>query len=490
VWNLSNNLVIPSDNTISFYTALVTQVADKRDEGFPTAITDYWGRALSYHLVNNTYPNEGEGTTFSDIRNTSNFVSAAYPFPLIVADEREPGELLIYQNTTLFEINPYEFGSWDPRVGAFIPIDILGTNLTNGVSTQTNNNCTFGFENFGWCVGTSSTLFNGLFNELITSDGSSIIKDALGSILGDVSSDQNDVSVVPNPFQGWTPQFVQDLPSIGTYTNITLVDGGEDDQNLPINNLLQPARALDFILAFDSSADTTDWPNGTAIHETFLRYQNNAEYNYIPMAKIPDQNTFINRGLNTRPTFFGCNSTTDVINAATAANGTKAPIIAYIANYPWTYLSNTSTYQLEYELDQVQQILDNSVEIATLGGSSSGSLYWPTCLACASLQRSFERTNTVRPSVCDECFTSYCWDGVTNTTTPAVYSPAVGTPQFVTSNGTLQTAPPSTGGNGSDASESSATGGGSSSDGASHLLLPILATITMGAIASALLLQL
>jgi lysophospholipase len=486
-WNLSENLILPADNTISYFTSIVSQVGDKRDEGFPTGITDYWGRALSYHLLNTTYPNHGEGSTFSDIRNTSNFMSAAYPFPLIVADEREAGELLIDRNTTLFEFNPYEFGSWDPRVAAFVPIDILGTNLTNGTSTQTGGNCTFGFDNFGWSVGTSSTLFNGLYNELITSGGDSIIQSALEAVLKAVSSDQNDVSVLPNPFNGWDTGLPQS--TISGLDEITLVDGGEDNQNLPINNLLQPARAMDFILAIDSSADTTDWPNGTAIRETFLRYQDSPQFNYIPMPTIPSENTFINRGLNTRPTFFGCNATSDTINTATAANGTKAPIIAYVANYPWAVLSNTSTYQLEYNMSQVQQILDNSVKIATLGGVSNGSVYWPTCLACASLERSFERTNTPRPSVCNDCFDAYCWDGVTNDTTPsATYSPAIGIPEWVTSQGQVQAAPPSTGGNGSDVG----SGVSGSSDGSDHSFeaLPAFVSLSIALFSSALLLHL
>lgn len=99
VYNLESNLVIPSDGKVSFYADLISDVKDKRDEGFPTAITDYWGRALSYHLLNQTmYPNEGQATTWSDIVNVTNFQNAAYPFPVVIADQREPGEVLIYQN--------------------------------------------------------------------------------------------------------------------------------------------------------------------------------------------------------------------------------------------------------------------------------------------------------------------------------------------------------------------------------------------------------
>lgn len=462
-WNLPTNLVVPQDGKVSFYADIVADVAAKRIEGYPTGIVDYWGRALSYHLVNSTYPEEGQGTTFGDIRNTSNFQQASFPFPVVIADEREPGELLIYRNTTIFEFNPFEFGSYDPDVSAFVPIDILGTNLANGVSAEQNDQCTYGFDNFGWVVGTSSTLFNALFNMLITSDGDSIIKQALQDILGAISQEQNDVSVLPNPFRGYR----QNDPNVtvSRLQNITLVDGGEDNQNVPINTLLLPQREMDLILAVDNSADTTDWPNGTSLHETFLRYKNNAQYNSIPMPIIPSPETFINRGLNTRPTFFGCNATSqnDVINIQSGSNASLAPIIAYIPNYPYSSLSNTSTFQLQYENASAQIMIDNSVDVATMGGltDANSDIYWPTCLACAALDRGLERSNTPRPEVCTKCLQSYCWDGVSNDTQPSsVYSPAIGRPDFITSLGKVLVEPASTGGNGSNSDQQSAINNG------------------------------
>lgn len=111
----------------------------------------------------------------------------------MLADEREPGELLVYRNTTTWEFTPYEYGSYEPTVQGFIPIDILGTPLTNG-QVGVGEMCVAGFENFGWTVGTSSTLFNGLYQMLITNQGDSVIKDALQAIAGAVANDQNDVS--------------------------------------------------------------------------------------------------------------------------------------------------------------------------------------------------------------------------------------------------------------------------------------------------------
>lgn len=215
------------------------------------------------------------------------------------------------------------------------------------------------------------------------------------------------------------------------------------------------------------------------------------------MPKVPSANTFINRGLNTRPTLFGCDSTNDVINADTAANGSLAPIIAYMPNYPYSTASNTSTFQLSYEGDETAALLMNGADVATLGGQMepSAALYWPRCLACAALERSFQRSNTPRPDACTQCLDAYCWDGVVNDTAPAeAYSPPVGmAPAFVTSNGSQQTSPAYTGGDGSNAGQDSATGSGSPNGGMrvhTAAFLPTVmaalsAAIAMSAVASA-----
>ncbi|PWN22916.1 hypothetical protein BCV69DRAFT_234942, partial [Microstroma glucosiphilum] len=431
VLDLNNNLVLPSDGTVSFYADLVGDVSDKRDENFPTSITDYWGRALSYHLLNDTtYPDQGQATTFSDIRNTSSFTGATYPYPVVIADEREPGETLIFSNTTIFEFSPYEYGTWD-RIQAFVPIDVLGSNISNGEITR----CVEGFENFGWVVGTSASLFNGALIDLLEDDGNSIIKSAIESVLQDIGSQDNDVSQVPNPFANYSNN------ELASQELITMVDGGLDNQNVPLWPLLQPARQLDFILALDASADTTlYWPNGSSLYQVTLRAQSGV-YPEIPSPYFPSTNTFVNRGLNTRPVFFGCNAS-NATNAGTAARGFEAPIVAYVPNYPYTYLTNFSTYQLAYNATEAQGMLDNGVVLASLGGNNAT---WSQCLACGMLERSWARSGVSRPEACTTCMNTYCWDGVEDDSTPAEdYSPAIGTPQWV-GNTDIQATPPSSG---------------------------------------------
>ena len=132
---------------------------------------------------------------------------------------------------------------------------------------------------------------------------------------------------------------------------------------------------------------------------------------------IPDQNTFVNQGLNARPTFFGCNSTN-----STGPTG-PSPLIVYLPNTPWVTYSNVSTFHYPSYNDSWRDLLiENGYDSVTMGNGTSDS-NWSTCVGCAILSRSFDRTNTDIPQACTQCFQSYCWDGTVNSTTPATYEP-------------------------------------------------------------------
>lgn len=475
IWDLKSNLIVPEDGKASFYASILAAVAGKRTEGYQTSLTDYFGLSIADKILNgSTYGNKFS-VQWSDVKNTSKFIDASMPFPIIIADEREPDELIIPRNTTIWEFNPYEFGSWNPNVSAFIPIEILGSSLNNGTSVLPNGECVGGYESVAWVTGTSATLFSGLYLQLISSSSDSIIVDALRKIAEAVSNKQNDVSSVPNPFYGYTGEGNVQVTDL---RNITLVDGGLDNENVPLWPLVEPARDLDVIIAIDSSADVTNWPNASALYQTSLRAQY-PTYNHYAFPVMPDTNTVVNRGLNTRPVFYGCSPTTNITNADSSFNNTKTPLIVYLPNYPYSALANVSTYKLDYSNSLAQGVIDNSVDMATLGGADS---QWPTCLACAILQRGFERSNTPRPEVCTQCLNKWCWDGVTNTTTPGYsYSPAIGVPEFVTSNGTLQRTPPYTGGNGTNSQASDA---GTKSDASTNGALAELATAKLSSLAA------
>lgn len=56
--------------------------------------------------------------------------------------------------------------------------------------------------------------------------------------------------------------------------------------------------------------------------------------------------------------------------------------------------------------------------------SQGNSTTWPTCLACAVLQRGKERANVSVGEQCQKCFNQYCWDGTINTTAN-LYNPVL-----------------------------------------------------------------
>jgi lysophospholipase len=149
--------------------------------------------------------------------------------------------------------------------------------------------------------------------------------------------------------------------------------------------LLNPARGVDFIMAFDSSADTTYfWPNGTAMIATYNRTIRNDDVFRLSMANVPtNQNSWVNLGLNARPTFFGCDAR-DVTNYNASA-GVSAPVIAYIPAYPWSTFANTSTYQLSYAKDASKAHLDNGLQSTTLNGTVRVSFSCITTLSDAQL---------------------------------------------------------------------------------------------------------
>ena len=47
------------------------------------------------------------------------------PYPIVVANGRTPHTLIINENSTVFEISPYELGSWDPSLRSFVMLNIL-----------------------------------------------------------------------------------------------------------------------------------------------------------------------------------------------------------------------------------------------------------------------------------------------------------------------------------------------------------------------------
>ncbi|KAI9885006.1 MAG: Lysophospholipase 1 [Watsoniomyces obsoletus] len=411
VWNFERSVFQGPNgpsilNSVEYYGDLVDAVNNKTAAGFNTSITDFWSRGLSYQLINAT--EGGPGITWSSIARDTQFAAGQTPMPLVVADGRAPGELLISSNTTVFEFTPWELGSFDPTLYGFAPLRFLGSNFSAGVLPD-NETCVRGFDNAGFVMGTSSSLFNQFLLQLDNQDIPKIFKDAIAGILTGLSNANNDIAdYTPNPFYRFN---TGNNLSAGS-KRLTLVDGGEDLQNIPLHPLIQPTRQVDVIFAVDSSADTSNWPNGTAMVATYSRSVSEID-NGTAFPAVPDQNTFVNLGLNTRPTFFGCNSTNQT---------GPSPLVVYLPNAPYVYQSNVSTTQSSYNRSERDAIITNGYHVVTLANGTRDA-EWPACVGCAVLSRSLERTNTPVPSICQRCFQRYCWDGTRNSTTPAPYYP-------------------------------------------------------------------
>lgn len=417
VWEFGNSVFegpessgIQALGTLKYYANLLSDVDGKRDAGFDLSLTDIWGRALSYQLINTT--DGGASYTWSSIALSENFQNADTPFPIVIADERTPGQLLIPGNATIYEFNPFEMGTWDKTAYGFVPMEFLGTNFTAG-KVPDGDMCVRGFDNAGYVMGTSSSLFNQFLLQVNSSALSDGLKDIVNNILEGIGADNNDIAdYTPNPFYQYHPE----SNPAATSKRLTLVDGGEDLENIPLHPLIQPTRHLDVIFAIDSSADTNYfWPNGTSLVASYER-SHTAMTNGTAFPSIPDVNTFVNLGLNFRPTFFGCNTTN------MSSGGIDVPLIVYLPNSPYVAGSNFSTFRLETNNTIRDKTILNGYNTVTMGNGTVDDT-WSTCVACAILSRSWERTKTEIPDACTTCFDKFCWDGTLNSTQPAEYNP-------------------------------------------------------------------
>ncbi|KAI6089753.1 lysophospholipase catalytic domain-containing protein [Hypoxylon rubiginosum] len=419
LWQFSNSIFVgPKQrgisvvNTVEYWDDIKDQVDDKRDAGYDASITDYWGRALSVQLINAT--DGGPAYTFSSIADAPNFADADTPMPILVADERRPNTQIVSLNSTVYEFNPWEMGSYDPTVYGFAPIRYVGSNFSAG-SIPDDGHCVRGFDSYSYVMGTSSSLFNSfLLQNLSDTSIPQVVVDALEAVLSDLSADDDDIAAwSPNPFY----HFANDTNGSADDEQLTLVDGGSDLQNIPLHPLIQPVRAVDVIFAVDSSADTTyHWPNATALRATYERSLTDIA-NGTAFPRVPDAETFINLGLNEKPTFFGCD-TSEFANASHIP-----PLIVYLANTPYTAFSNVSTFTPSYEDDERNSIIKNGWNVATMGNGTASDAEWPACVACAVLSRSLERTNTSVSATCQRCFDRYCWNGTTDSTAVVSYEP-------------------------------------------------------------------
>lgn len=360
-------------NIFSYYKELNIEVRAKRLAGYHLSFTDYWGRVLARKIFPNSARSPGATMTASTL--LPSFQKYQQPFPIICAVEKIPMKDMSSKDSHLFEFTPYEFGSWDSYLNAFVPMRYLGSSLFGGRSTIRTLNpntsiCVSGFDNIGFITGTSSCLFSQIFVYVyqfllgLKLEASTAISTILKSF--GLSSDFKSfelplhhpdyASFSPNPFYGYNlSQSTQE--EISKSPSIYLVDGGDDGQNIPFQPFLQRAREVDVILAFDMTSDLFNYPNGTSLARPADRFHNTRPTFSLPkfclsstmatndscnnalnevhssgiimdesttteiksvFPRVPDPQTILKLNLNNRPVFLGCNLFNDYPNLTTA----------------------------------------------------------------------------------------------------------------------------------------------------------------------------
>ncbi|POW21810.1 hypothetical protein PSHT_01937 [Puccinia striiformis] len=445
------DVVLPGGSfkgSMKFLENLFFVVMQKQMAGFRTSMIDYWSIALGQHFLppvtnDNFYSDSlttprGAGLLFSSFRNTTSLREFQKPLPIIVSNHQplaadapvNPTNLPIQGITSIplsapiYEYSPFEFGSFDPHLGAFIPTEYLGTGLQSGKPVVTKpkspglftswtpgsgGNCTRGFDQLSFIMGSSAAILNSVLGA-----GASALPPGYAQVMNYISSslggEQPLLAHYPNPFNGINGEMGFDRSNSD---ELLIVDGGENGENLPLNPLLAPARQVDVILAADASADTdstykygANWPNGAAMINTWLRIHKvlpSGTSNFPPVPLQPQ--VWIDKGFNTRPTFFGCDAT------STQGNG-GYPLVVYLPNSPLSPSpTNTSTFKMQYSNGERDQFLSSAARSTigpVFGANKTADPEWPTCLSCALIDRSRNRLNVIRSSACEKCFTRYC----------------------------------------------------------------------------------
>lgn len=418
LWNTTRPL-FPTD--ITYWLGLIGEVNQKKAAGYDISLIDLFGRILSRYMFEEDEEKYGINTLYSDAQFSDAFLNYDMPFPIIeAAGGSAAAKNISVYSTNLFEINPFEFGSFSPFVGGFIPIDILGSALNNGLPVY-KDECTYDFDNVGFLTAASSNIlvgFQSILAEFLSGDpkttaeasealGTNISGAYLETLISLVNGNLNETlfALLDNPFYNSTLAYEESDLTEGEM--LKLVDGGAFTEAIPLEPMLVPSRLVDVVFAFDNSAATNDsWPNGDSLFATEERWlESFPEDSFYELPESTEQ--FVELGLNKKPVFFGCNGTnliTDQNNPnATVEFNYMKPLIVYVPNTNLTTMSNITNYQFSYE--ERNALVENGFEVA-MGDDDD----FAQCVGCAIIRRSEERSGIELSPFCSQCFSKYCFE--------------------------------------------------------------------------------
>jgi lysophospholipase len=367
-------------------------------------VADAWSRLLSLQLLPGS--NLGVSNTLSHIAGLANFISQDTPYPIITAQNVDiTGTSCVPPtNASAWEFALFEFGTWDPNIAAFTPTTFLGSSLSAGLPISSNS-CITNYDNLGFVLGTSSSLFkrprnrrcrctntsplNSLHNKF--NQNSRLTRPLFSeNVLALLTECPNiEFTSAADLFATWpNPLFnLSSAPLVSAMESLSMVDGGESGQINPIFPMLLPERNVSVILMNDNDADTAAlYPNGTELRNSFDAAQL-AGLTRMPF--IPEASVLVARNLTFAPVFFGFNDSTTAI-------------IVWIPNSPATVAGGAmETAQTQINETQTDSMIANGVAVM----SQNDSAEWATCMGCTIM----EETGSSLPVECTACFAQYCF---------------------------------------------------------------------------------
>ncbi|KAJ9641659.1 hypothetical protein H2204_002721 [Knufia peltigerae] len=422
LFNQPNNSMYAANDTVIF-----EDIGAKFQAGFDVGVSDYLGLGFGYEFL--PPPNGGLNVTLSSVRNLSNFVNHSMPMPIFQAarltddDIKFFGFKVPYANASLFEMTPFEFGTWLGSAGSatgFTPMEYLGTTLQDGKVAGNSSSCVVGFDRASYIMGLAASAFNFWYIEALSngtlaqfSKRSNAAEHSLAKRADfpaatveslfdafqeyfNLTKQQTVSPIIPNPFAGM-PGTKGPEPA-----TLSLADGSEMGQSIPFWPMIQPARNVDFIISWDNDEDANPygWNNGTNLYNTYIQ----ARRNGLPFPEIPPPATMIKRNYTQKPVFFGCNP------EYTTTRDLSSPIVLEMMNTPYSGYTNYTWFKTTFTAVQMQEILINSWDVVTQGNSTLES-DWVQCIGCAAVDRTLSKLNITRPDQCEKCLQKYCWDG-------------------------------------------------------------------------------